>query len=318
MRRGASSVQAPDGFRRNMDRSESLCIEDHVDGEAGTFSVDVSAVSGRETQECLLALIQKLGYRCTSFDRFWSSFVNQPGRLPEGLLVLGDLSTIARRYAQFRPHNWIASVRETRPYFVGLIRTRLDEHYINVTDDLVRNSDMRATVCRNLDTDFSNCLLKAASALEPHSLTDVRYSPPTQQLWVQFSDGFFGFLPWSQLCLQNEVRNLVLQTATPGDNGTTVEIVRHDGDLFRIDASSIRDALSADCRTKMSQTVVGERVRSARSRAGISQSELAEKTGIHQSRISRLERGRHCPRLDTIERVAAVLGCTLTELLSEG
>jgi DNA-binding XRE family transcriptional regulator len=206
-------------------------------------------------------------------------------------------------------------VREKRPYFIGLIRTRLDERCMNVTDDLVRNSDMRATICPNLDADFPNCLLKATSALEPDSLMDVRYSPPTHQLWVQFGDGFFGFVLWSELGLQNEVRHLVLQTATLGDNGATVEIARRNGDFLRIHAASIRDALSAGRRPGVSQEAVGDRIRSARTRAGISQIELSNKTGIHQSRISRLERGCHCPRIDTLERVASVLGCRLTELM---
>ncbi|MGD0489709.1 MAG: hypothetical protein ABSB94_21320 [Syntrophorhabdales bacterium] len=34
-----------------MDRPESLGIERHMYGEIGTFSVDVSAVAGREVQE---------------------------------------------------------------------------------------------------------------------------------------------------------------------------------------------------------------------------------------------------------------------------
>ncbi|MGD0232829.1 MAG: helix-turn-helix transcriptional regulator [Syntrophorhabdales bacterium] len=302
-----------------MDRPESLSIEHQMYGKIGTFSVDVSAVRGREVQECLLALIRKLGYRCTSYDHFWGVFAKQPGKLPEGVLVLGDLSTIARRYAQFRPHHrWIASVRERRPYFIGLIRTRLDGFYIHVTNDLLRNSDMRATVCRHLDTDFPACLLKAASALKPDSLIDVRYSPLTHQLWVQFSDGLFGSVPWGHLGLQDEVRNLMLQTATLDDAGATVEIVRRGGDLFSICARSIRDALWASCQPGVSQAGVGDRVRSARGRAGISQSELAIKTGIHQTNISRLERGHHCPRFYTLERVAAALGCALTELLSEG
>jgi transcriptional regulator with XRE-family HTH domain len=63
---------------------------------------------------------------------------------------------------------------------------------------------------------------------------------------------------------------------------------------------------------------VGDRVRSARSRAGISQSELAIETGIQQAQVSRLERGHHSPRLYTLKRVAAALGCTPSELLSDG
>ena len=281
------------------------------------FSVDVSAIKGRQIQEGLLALIEKLGYRYKTFDSFWASFARESNGLPEGVLVLGDLSIIVTHYARVRPHDWIASVRERRPYLIGFVRTRLDEHYINAADDLVRNSDMRATLCRNLDTDFPQCLLKAASALEPRALIDVRYSPLTRQLWVQFSDGLFGFIFWGRLGLQKEVRHLALQTATLGDNGAFMEIVRRNGDIFRIDASSIRKSLAAP-QLGAFQTGLGNRLRSTRTKAGMSQCELAQKTGIYQSTISRPEKECHSPRLYTLERLAGALGCTLTELLPEG
>ncbi len=59
-----------------------------------TFSVDVSAVKGQETQEGLLALIEKLGYGYKRFDRFWGAFFKHSNGLPEGMVVFGDLSII--------------------------------------------------------------------------------------------------------------------------------------------------------------------------------------------------------------------------------
>ncbi len=275
--------------------------------------VDVSAVGERCAREHLLTLIRGAGHPCRSFGSFWGSFASRSDELPEGVLVLGDLGTIVRRYTQSRPHEWIASVREKRPYFVGLVRTKTDERSISATDDLARSSDMRLSLCRDLERDFRECLLKAASALEPHSLIDVRYSPLTRQLWVQFSDGLFGLVLWGALGLQNEVHNLMLQTATVGSNGAAVEILTHHGDLFSVGARSLRNVLTAFCPPGVHRTGVGGRVWSARVRAGMSQTELAERTGIHQTRISRLERGCHHPRPHTLERVAAALGYAMTE-----
>ena len=45
-------------------------------------------------------------------------------------------------------------------------------------------------------------------------------------------------------------------------------------------------------------------LRSARQAAGFSQEQLAEKTGLHATEISRLERAVREPRLGTIVRVA--------------
>jgi len=270
-------------------------------------------VGGRIIREHLLTLLREAGHPSVSLGSFWSSLASGPDGLPEGVLVLGDLSTIIGRYTRFRPHEWIASTRVKKPYFVGLVRTRMDEESIGDADDLARHSDMRLSLCRDPERDFPECLLKAASAMEPRSLIDVRYSPLTRQLWVQFGDGLFGLVLWGALGLQDEVSNLALQTATVGSNGTRAEILTHRGDLFSIDARSLRDVLAASCLPEAHRRGVGGRVWSARVKAGMSQKELAHRTGIHQTRISRLERGYHHLRPYTLERVATALGYAMTE-----
>lgn len=45
--------------------------------------------------------------------------------------------------------------------------------------------------------------------------------------------------------------------------------------------------------------------------AGISQQELADKTGLSRSHIADIERGKHSPTVDTAERIAAALGVPL-------
>ena len=46
----------------------------------------------------------------------------------------------------------------------------------------------------------------------------------------------------------------------------------------------------------------------ARLACNMTQKELAEKTGIRQSNISRIENGSASPTIDTLERIAAGLG----------
>ena len=53
-------------------------------------------------------------------------------------------------------------------------------------------------------------------------------------------------------------------------------------------------------------------VRKARAEAGISQTQLAELTGIDQSDISKIERGVANPSVSTLQRIAKALGGRLT------
>jgi len=63
---------------------------------------------------------------------------------------------------------------------------------------------------------------------------------------------------------------------------------------------------------------VGGRIRHFREAAGLTQEELAEKSGLPQSHISRLETGRHSPSWLTLEKIAKPLGINPSELASSG
>lgn len=55
----------------------------------------------------------------------------------------------------------------------------------------------------------------------------------------------------------------------------------------------------------------------ARSRAGLTQAELAKRAGVPQSVVSDLENGKTIyPRLDTAMALARVLGCTVDDLFA--
>jgi DNA-binding XRE family transcriptional regulator len=60
---------------------------------------------------------------------------------------------------------------------------------------------------------------------------------------------------------------------------------------------------------------VGRRVRDLRVRAGLTQAELARRTGIHRPNIARVEAGRHTPSLETVARLAEALGTSPARIL---
>ncbi len=59
----------------------------------------------------------------------------------------------------------------------------------------------------------------------------------------------------------------------------------------------------------------GKRVREARRKAGYTQSELAERVDVSINHISAIERGIYETRIDTLKRLATVLGTTTDYLI---
>jgi transcriptional regulator with XRE-family HTH domain len=63
------------------------------------------------------------------------------------------------------------------------------------------------------------------------------------------------------------------------------------------------------------QSQFGERLREIRTRKGLSQEGLAAAAGLHRTYISSVERGERNVTLTTIEKLAAALGVSMTDLI---
>lgn len=62
---------------------------------------------------------------------------------------------------------------------------------------------------------------------------------------------------------------------------------------------------------------LGARLKQLRVAAGLTQAELARRTGIHRPNIARVEAGRHTPSLETIARLASAIGVPTTRVFAE-
>lgn len=60
----------------------------------------------------------------------------------------------------------------------------------------------------------------------------------------------------------------------------------------------------------------GQAVREARAAAGLTQEELADRSGLDRSYMGGVERGERNPTLSVIEKIAEGLGLPLAELFS--
>jgi transcriptional regulator with XRE-family HTH domain len=61
--------------------------------------------------------------------------------------------------------------------------------------------------------------------------------------------------------------------------------------------------------------MLGEEIRRARQKAGLSQEALADKAGLHRTYISLLERNLKSPTLDTLFRICEALGISTANLV---
>lgn len=65
------------------------------------------------------------------------------------------------------------------------------------------------------------------------------------------------------------------------------------------------------------ENTFGQRLRETRFRAGLSQSDLEELSGIPKARLSRYENGHVAPSIQTLERLARALGVSEASLLGD-
>lgn len=59
---------------------------------------------------------------------------------------------------------------------------------------------------------------------------------------------------------------------------------------------------------------MGDKLKSARLAAGLTQTQLAEAIGCTQVDVSRWEAGKHEPSISTLKRIAQALRCSMDDL----
>jgi len=64
-------------------------------------------------------------------------------------------------------------------------------------------------------------------------------------------------------------------------------------------------------RKQMTRDKIGARVLALRKLAGLSQEELAARSGLQRTHISRIEMGKYTVTLDTLQAIAEALGMTV-------
>lgn len=126
---------------------------------------------------------------------------------------------------------------------------------------------------------------------------------------------------------------VVSRPVVPEDDGSRIESIQIAEDLSRA-VLTLASGLEIELTTSLvahrsllqSQSgsepdvdgvKLGKRIRELRLAAGLTQAELARRTGIHRPNIARVEAGRHTPSLETLARLAQAIGVPTTRVLDQ-
>jgi DNA-binding XRE family transcriptional regulator len=168
----------------------------------------------------------------------------------------------------------------------------------------------------------ANVLRRRADRGRANRFEYLTVSPRPNELLALLGDGSAALLtrPISEEDDNSEVAGIALE----GD-AQTATLRLSSGRQITIRASAVANVAGQSTQTTtngldgagaVDGARLGARLRELRLAAGLTQAELARRTGIHRPNIARVEAGRHTPSLETLARLATAIGVPTTVVLS--
>lgn len=191
---------------------------------------------------------------------------------------------------------------------------------VSSIDDIL--DDLCAGLVARRPEDVDRVAAALARRTDHHRASRFEYltvSPRGGELLAVFSDGSAV---------------LVDRPVTPEDDGSAIESIALEDDAKRAVLSldggreielssavviqkSLLHGLNGEANGAVDGVKLGKRIRELRLAAGLTQAELARRTGIHRPNIARVEAGRHTPSLETLARLAQAIGVPTTRVLDD-
>ena len=170
----------------------------------------------------------------------------------------------------------------------------------------------------------ANALARRADRSRASRFEYLTVSPRANELLALLGDGSAALLtrPIGEDDDNSEVSGIALE----GD-AQTATLRLSSGRQLVIRASTVAAASGRSSQTASGNGIegagavdgarLGARLRELRLAAGLTQAELARRTGIHRPNIARVEAGRHTPSLETLARLASAIGVPTTVVLTQ-
>lgn len=166
-------------------------------------------------------------------------------------------------------------------------------------------------------------LLRRTDSSAPHRFDYVTVAPDGSELLAITASGGSQLLP--RPVGETDSGAAVVEIRFD-DDARRAHVVLDDAATFSIDVDGVGApaprGIAAASGDGVSHTLpidgvtLGKRMRELRVAAGLTQAELARRTGIHRPNIARVEAGRHTPSLETVARIAQAIGVSPTKVLS--
>lgn len=274
----------------------------------------------------------------TSFERAWTPLFSEAGLVVDVLVPERFPATVARgRVAlidggsqAYDEDELLAHVTLARALGVATGVALPHAAYADVEDLLDDLCAMRVARREDELPRVVASLVRAAAALRRARFEYLTVSPRSDALLAAMADGSAVLVPRGTRPGDGgaEVDSISLS-----DDATVARVALVDGTCFEIAADDVAPRPRVEPSPSSSGTFaasahdgaigpavdgarLGARVRELRRAAGLTQAELARRTGIHRPNIARVEAGRHTPSLETLARLAAAIGVPTATVLA--
>jgi DNA-binding XRE family transcriptional regulator len=138
---------------------------------------------------------------------------------------------------------------------------------------------------------------------------------------LTFADGYRGLVPFADI---PEIGNISGLTGIELPNPYLINVRSSKGEIVELPWDFVRYYCEPGYRSRISEVAssgmkdLGERIRTARVAAGMTQAELAAAAGIGRVTEVRIEAGEQSPRYDTLVAIATALNRPLTGIITGG
>lgn len=284
---------------------------------------DGSAIGSRSVRTRVEKALDSLGLRRS--DRVSPIGLPASPSSSRCLLIVGDLHQLARSWSLDR-----MAVAPPWMSYVLLVRTASDRKLLGEPYVSMQLSDRLLLLhfegaARSMvppSAALEDYLRAVVERLRPDRVRDARFSLADGVLWLEFGDGLARALPWTSLSFAARA-GFGPVAAASREHGQSVILVDESGRELAVDSAVLRGEVDAGFAREVAsrdgeqRAASGARIRRIREARGLSQEQIAARTGIPQESLSRIENGHRDPRLETLRKLAVAFDLDLSELLAE-